>query len=169
MQGLRVFLGPWTHTDLHMHAVCPACYLGTPPRWGVKAQLQGCSNAAAQTRRKKSRQRDRAVSWEVMEEDTVHEKKAERLASLPTLTPLQSQHLPSHRLHQCLLKGNHASPPSPSFSLACASCAFTSTSCPPALTEGDTASTQSFCDCALWPHLSGEGKWALTGMKLALM
>lgn len=43
----------------------------------------------------------------------VLKKKAESLASLPTLTPLHSQHLPSEGLHQPLLKGNCASPPDP--------------------------------------------------------
>lgn len=44
---------------------------------------------------------------------TVLKEKAESLASVPTLTPLHSQRLPSDDLHQPLLKGNYASPPDP--------------------------------------------------------
>lgn len=84
-----------------------------------------------------------------------------------------SQRLPSHRLHQCLLQGIHPSPPSPQLLLACASCAQLFTSTPHAHQPSQKGTLpqarQSFCARALWPHLSGEGKWALTGMKLALM
>lgn len=43
----------------------------------------------------------------------VLKKKAESIASVPTLTPPRSQHLPPDHLHPPLLKGNYAPPPDP--------------------------------------------------------
>lgn len=54
----------------------------------------------------------------------VLKKKAESLASLPTFTPLHSQHLPSDDLHQPLLKVTMHLCLTPNCLPVCASCGF---------------------------------------------
>lgn len=131
---------PCRSTQQHMHAACLACYLGTPPRWRMKAQLHGCSNAAAQTRRKKSRQRDKAVSWEVMEQDRQSTRRKQRDLPVFPRSQLCITAFDTHRLQQYLLKGN-ISPFPP------ASCWPVPAVPPPALTGGTLClSPGSFCD-----------------------
>jgi len=63
----------------------------------MRAQLRSGSNAAAQSRRRKSRQRQSSKLGEDGKR-TELKKKEESLAGLPTLTPLHSQHSPSSSL-----------------------------------------------------------------------
>lgn len=155
---------PCRSTQQHMHAACLACYLGTPPRWRMKAQLQGCSNAAAQTRRKKSRQRDKAVSWEVMEQDRQSTRRKQRDLPVFPRSQLCITAFDTHRLQQYLLKGNHTSPPSPQLLAGlCQLCPHQPSQ------EGHSASARAVSVTCPALYLGGEGKWALTGMKLALM
>lgn len=112
MQGFGLLLclcpfdtrAPRIHTPAH--ACCVPCLLpGKISRTGDVGTAPGLFKCSC-TDQKEKEQTDRRGSK--LGEDgkrIVLKEKAESLASLPTLTPLHSQHLPSDNLHQSLLKG----------------------------------------------------------------